>query len=76
MAWITITRHLNSKQVKAHYSDVSIIQMFAIQIPTEFVFSFCKLGTYSDIYVKKWGYIKTLKALKYKTITVGIWSQD
>ena len=73
MAWITITWHLNSKQFKSQYSNVSIIQMFAIQIPTEFVF--CKLGTYSDIYVIEWGYIKTFKALKYKTITVGIWSQ-
>ena len=27
MAWITINRHLNSKQVKAHYSDDSIIQI-------------------------------------------------
>ena len=28
------TRHLNTGQVKAHYLDVSSIQMFVIQIPT------------------------------------------
>ena len=29
-----ISGHLNSEQVKVCYSDVSAIQMFAIQIPT------------------------------------------
>ena len=28
------TGHLNTGQVKVHYSDVSAIQMFVIQIPT------------------------------------------
>ena len=31
-----IIGHLNSEQLKVCYSDVSIIQMFAIQIPTVF----------------------------------------
>ena len=30
----TITGHLNGEQVKVHYSDVSHIQLFVIQIPT------------------------------------------
>ena len=33
MAWI-MNYYLNSEQVKVCYSDVSAIQMFAIQIPT------------------------------------------
>ena len=29
-----LSGHLNSEQVKGHYSDVSAIQMFTFQIPT------------------------------------------
>ena len=28
--------HLNSEQVKVRYSDVSVIQMFIVQIPTAY----------------------------------------
>ena len=31
---IWITNHLNNEQLKVRYSDVSIIQMLAVQIPT------------------------------------------
>ena len=38
VVWITNyhlnTRHLNTRRVKVHYSDVSVIQMFVIQITT------------------------------------------
>ena len=35
MTDLTITGHLNSQEVKVHYSDVSFIQMLVIQIPTK-----------------------------------------